>query len=606
MTKTSEKKIERDGKREYTIYQNICYVLRHIWNWDKCYYGAYIPKIIISIFMPLALLYYPKILIDAIMNKSTDYYIITVIGLYTFILIITGAIQIFADAKINSTSYTFAIKFQNIVDIKSKSMDYENIENPKVHDMERQSYSGASSAENMTGVLNSFLINLLGVFTYATIIVFVNPLILLLLIVATAINYFMMSYVRKWNDKNRDNWTHLDRRVSYLYQASQDYDRAKDIRINNMKEWLESLTKHYQALRLSWSKKSWDKSILSSCVAGVLNLIRDGFSYTVLIFMLLNNELDVGNFVFYFGAIAGFSGWISSIVGQYNTIASSSYDISRMRAFLDYKNIFNHEKGLQLPDASRVPYDIELKNIFYRYSGNERSTIDNISYHIHKGEKLAIVGINGAGKTTVVKLLSELYYPTSGEIYIDGNNAKDYNVNNYYTQFSIMFQEILIIPVTIARFVCGSGENVDRGRVLKVLELAGLSSVINKFDRGIDTMLVKGIYDDGVDLSGGEKQKLLLARALYKDAPVFILDEPTAALDPIAENELYNKYNDLTSGKTAIYISHRLASTRFCNRIILLQDGKIVECGSHEELMKMNGLYENMYNIQSQYYKDVN
>lgn len=164
----------------------------------------------------------------------------------------------------------------------------------------------------------------------------------------------------------------------------------------------------------------------------------------------------------------------------------------------------------------------------------------------------------------------------------------------------------MIIPVTIARFISGSGEDVDRDRVKKAIELADLDSVISKFPHGIDTMLVKGIYDDGVDLSGGEKQKLLLARALYKDAPVFIWDEPTSAFDPIAESELYNKYNELTHGRTSIYISHRLASTRFCDRIIFLQNGLIAECGSHNELMKRNGLYADMFNVQSQYYREVN
>lgn len=380
----NDKSKKGSKKNEYKISQNVFYVLKHIWKWDKFYYVAYISKTLISIFMPLALLYYPKLLIDLIMNKSSDYYILSVIALYSFMLIITGVIQLFADAKINSTSYTFAIKFQNMVDIKAKSMDYENIENPAVHDMERQSYSGATSAENVMGTLSGFLTNLLGMFTYGSIIVLVNPLILLLLIISTIVNYLMMAYVRKWNDKNRDNWTHLDRRISYLFNISQDYDRAKDIRIYNMKGWLESLTKKYQCLRMNWSVKSWNKSILATLISSLLNLFKDGFSYAVLIIMLLNNEIDVGDFVFYFGAITGFSGWLSSIAGQYNSIASLSNDISRLRAFLDYKNIFNHEKGLPLPDSNRVPYDIEMKNVLYKYSGKDIHTINNINFHIKK------------------------------------------------------------------------------------------------------------------------------------------------------------------------------------------------------------------------------
>lgn len=600
-----DKSVNNGKKNEYKISQNIIYVLKYIWKWDKIYYVAYVSQIFICIFMPIALLFYPKLLITSIMNMSSDCYILTVIAIYSLVLIITGIIQLFVDAKINSMSYTFAIKFQNMVDIKAKSMDFENIENPVVHDMERQSYSAATSAESMMSTLSSLLTNFLGIFTYGSIIISVNPLILFFLILSTIVNCFVTAYVRKWNDMNRDNWTHLDRRISYLFNVSQDYDMAKDIRIYNLKGWLGLLTKKYQSLRLKWSVKSWNKSILVTIVSSLLNLLRDGFSYASLIIMLLNNEIDIGSFVFHFGVITGFSDWLSSIVGQCNSIASLSNDISRLRAFLDYKNVFNHGKGLTLPDSNRIPYDIEFKNVFYKYSGKNSHTINNIDLRIKKGEKLAIVGINGAGKTTLVKLLSELYYPTLGDIFIDSNNAKSYNVIDYYTQFSIVFQEILIIPVTIAQFISGSGENVDRDRVKKAIELVDLDGVISKFPHGIDTMLVKGIYDDGVDLSGGEKQKLLLARALYKDAPVFILDEPTSALDPIAESKLYNQYNELTSGKTSIYISHRLASTRFCDRIVLLQNGLIVESGSHDELLKKNGLYAEMFNTQRQYYKEV-
>lgn len=597
-------KNKEDKQNNYTIFQNTAFALKNIWKSDKSYYLSFIPRIILNVFLPLALIYYPKLLIDLIMNKNSDTQILSVIAVYSLILVIAGIVQECVAAKFNSVRYTFAIMYQDLCDIKFKSMDYENTENPKVLDMKTHTYSGSMAAENMAETINDFLINMLGIFTYGSIIILINPLILVLLIVSTAIKYFMMSYVRKWNDKNRDNWTHLDRRIAYLFNVSQDYDRAKDIRIYKMKSWLESLTQYYQNLRMGWSKKSWNKSMLSSFVDGLLRFIRDGVAYAVLIYMLLNNKVEVGTFVFYFGAIAGFSGWLSSIIGQYNSIASYSTDINRLRIFLEVEDKFNHSKGLPLPDKSQIPYSIEMKNISYIYPGNDTPVINNMSLTINAGEKLAIVGLNGAGKTTFVKLLCGLYYPTSGDIIINGKNAKSYNINEYYTQFAVVFQEINIIPVTIARFVSGSGENVDRDKVLKSLSLVGLDNAMRKLPNGIDTTLVKGIYDDGIDLSGGEKQKLVLARALYKDAPVIILDEPTAALDPIAESELYQKYSDITDGKTSIYISHRLASTRFCNRIIFMQNGHIAECGSHDELMKKNGLYANMFNIQGHYYKE--
>jgi ABC-type multidrug transport system fused ATPase/permease subunit len=273
-----------------------------------------------------------------------------------------------------------------------------------------------------------------------------------------------------------------------------------------------------------------------------------------------------------------------------------------MRAYLELEDRFNHSEGIALP--SETPCEIEFKNLNYIYPGAEKPAVDNINFKIKKGERLAIVGVNGAGKTTLVKLLCGLYYPTSGQVLLNGRDMREYNIDEYYTQFAAVFQEISLLPISISRFVSGNGENIDKDKVSKTLTLAGLDSVVDALPNGTKTTLMKAIYDDGIDLSGGEKQKLMLARALYKDAPVIVLDEPTAALDPIAENELYMKYADLTQNKTSIYISHRLSSTRFCDRIMFIQDGKIMESGNHNELMEKNGLYANMFNIQSHYYRD--
>lgn len=584
--------------------QNIGYSIGNIWKWDKLYFLAFVPHIPLSVFLPLAGIYFPKVLIDLITSRASDLRILSVTAIYCAILAAAGLIQVCTAAKFNSIRYTFSFHYHGTCDTKHRTMDYESAENPKISDMRNQSYMGGSASESIVKTLNDFLVNILGIFTYGSIIMLINPLILALLIVSAIVNYLMMSHVRKYNDKNRDNWAHLDRRNGYLFKASQDYDRGKDIRIYNMRTWLESLTEHYQGLRMAWHKKCWNKELLQSFVDGVLRFARNGAAYAVLIYMLLNGDIDVSSFVFYFGAIAGFSTWLTSVVGQFNTIASYSADINRLRAYLELSDKFNHGKGVALPKRSEIPYSIELKNLSYTYPSNDVPTIKDVSFTIRKGEKLAVVGLNGAGKTTLVKLICGLYYPTSGQVLLNGKNISDYNIEEYYTQFSAVFQDINLVPITIARFVSGSGFNVDGDKVAAAINLAGLDKVVAKLPNGIDTTLMKGIYDDGIDLSGGEKQKLMLARALYKDAPVIVLDEPTAALDPIAESELYEKYNQLTSGKTAIYISHRLASTRFCDRIIFVQDGAIAECGSHDELMRKGGLYANMFNIQSHYYKE--
>ena len=601
MSKAKAKK----EKPKYNIFQNIRYAFGNIWRWDKLYYLAFIPQIPVSVFLPLAVVYFPKVLIGLIEQKSDDMAILMTTGLYCLILTVAGFINLFCEARIKSTDSVFASGYyQGLIDLKDKTTDYENTENPEIDDMMGHAYDGSWGAERLPKDLNDLLINLLGMFTYGSIISTLNPFILLLIVISSIINYFTLTYAAEYTDKNRDKWKHLDRKNEYLYDISPQYERAKDIKLYNMQVWLSELTKLYQDLRMKWHIKIYNKNLMSGIVDGGLRFIRDGISYAVLISMLQNNKIDVGSFVFYFGAIAGFSGWISSILTKFSSIISDNMEINRLRAYYDVEDKFNHKKGTALPLKDEIPYEIEFNNLTYAYPGSKKTAIDNISFKINKGERLAVVGANGAGKTTLVKLICGLYYPTSGSVMIDGKDAKEYNIDDYYTQFAAVFQEINLASIPISHFVAGDGENIDKTKVQNALKLAGLDIYVGGLHSGMDTHLMKGYSDDGIDLSGGEKQKLMLARALYKDAPVIVLDEPTAALDPIAENELYLKYADLTKGKTSIYISHRLSSTRFCDRIIFIEDGKIAEYGSHSELMAKNGLYANMFNIQSYYYRE--
>ena len=216
------------------------------------------------------------------------------------------------------------------------------------------------------------------------------------------------------------------------------------------------------------------------------------------------------------------------------------------------------------------------------------------------------MGVNGAGKTTLVKLLCGLYKPTKGEILVGGKRIEEYNIEEYYSLISAVFQEIKAVAFTVFEFVASAdlARKDARKDAVAAMKSAGIYEKVERLPNGMDTHLVKGVYDDGVDFSGGEMQKLVLARAIYKNGAILILDEPTAALDPIAENNLYLKYQELTKGKTSVYISHRFASTRFCDRIVLLEDGVIKESGSHKELMEKGGRYAYMFGVQSKYYKE--
>ena len=592
-----------DGQK-YNVIQNIRFALANIWEVDRGYFAAFVPLIPLSVFLPLAGIYFPRLLINLIGAQVSDLHMLTAIAAYCAVLLTAGVINLFCDARISATNYVFSFFYQDKCGDKAMSMDYENLESPKVADMRNHTYAGGMAGEDIAKELNSLLITLLGIFTYGSIIGLLNPFILLLIIVSSGINYLVLTHVRKFTDKNRDKWAHLDRKNMYLYNLSIQYEYAKDIKLYGMRKWFIELTQYYQKLRMEWHDKIFNKNLLQGILDGVLRFVRDGAAYAVLIVMFLNYSIDLGSFVFYFAAIAGFSGWLSSIMGKFNTIFTQSADINRLRAFYEIEDRFNSGEGIPLPQATDIPYDIEFKNLTYYYPGSEKPAVDGINVKINKGERLAIVGVNGAGKTTLIKMLCGLYHPTAGTVILNGRDAREYNIKDYYSQFSAVFQDINLIAAPISHFVASNFEHVDKEKVRAVLKLAGLEEVVDRLENGMDTTLIRGVFDDGVDLSGGEKQKLMLARALYKDAPVMVLDEPTAALDPIAESELYTQYADLTEGKTSIYISHRLSSTRFCDRIIFMKDGKIAECGSHDELMELNGLYAEMFEIQSHYYKE--
>ncbi|MCL2160114.1 MAG: ABC transporter ATP-binding protein/permease, partial [Oscillospiraceae bacterium] len=339
----------------------------------------------------------------------------------------------------------------------------------------------------------------------------------------------------------------------------------------------------------------------------ILAFLRNGIVYYILLSQLASGSIDLGTFVFYFGAATGFSLWINSVSGQVNDILAMSMNINFIRSFLETKDSFYRGKTQNLPKYINAPTcDIELKNLTFRYPDSEKSIINNINIKIEKGEKIALVGANGTGKTTLAKLICGLYYPKDGDVMLNGASVKGINIDEYYKLLSVVFQDLHLMPITIAQFVSGNGIDIDRQRVADCLEAAGLHDRVKNCLCGIDTTFYKDISEDdpGVELSGGEKQKLLLARALYKNAPILILDEPTAALDPIAESEIYQKFNEFAKEKTAVFISHRLASTRFCDRIFLLENGQIAECGSHGQLMAKKGKYCKMFEIQSHYYKN--
>lgn len=596
--------------KKYSVISNICYALCNIWKWDKAFYLFFIPSIPLAVLLPLAATYFPKVLIDSVESQQSIQVVITIIGVYFGALLIVKLFNDLCKSKLHMRQYNLSCLYQHAISEKHMRTDYANTDNPEAitkyqHAMS-DACSGQCAPEFIWQSLLGLFISLLGIFTYGTVIATVSPWILLLLFLSAFITYLVSRWQRNYIEKSKDHWVTIDRKIGYLQGFSERFDHAKDIRIYGMFDWLSDMLTGFQKERFGWTKKVSARTLGGTCINALLMLIQNGVAYALLIVMVFNNEIGAGDFVFYFGAITGFSAWLNGIGNMVNDITHKSIKIGYYREYFEIEEKYNHEKGCPLPTEQELPVDIELNNVSFKYASadGEMYALKNVNLKIDKGEKLAIVGANGAGKTTLVKLMCGFYYPSEGEIKLNGHAIADYNIEDYYSLFSAVFQDIYLLPVTIAEFVSSSEKEIDRDKVMNVIRQAGLADKINSLPNGIDSRLMKGVFDDSIEMSGGEKQKLMLARALYKDAPVIVLDEPTAALDPIAENELYLKYNELTANKTSVYISHRLASTRFCDRIVYLENGEIVECGSHDELMKLGGKYAHMFELQSHYYKE--
>ena len=602
-------KKNKKEKLNYNLFGNIAYALRNIWRWDKAFYAFFIPSIPLQVFLPLAAIYFPKMIIDIIENKEPTQTMVAVIFIYFGILFIANRIEAFCTTRLDMRYFRYAGKYQRLIVEKFMRTDYQNTDNPEIAQKYNKIMSDATNGSTCApdfiwNAIFGFSINLLGITAYGGIIGSLSPLILIFLVISTTVTYLYGRYQVKYSEKNRDKWGVIDRKTNYLSEFSSKFEYAKDIRIYGMLGWLTGLFKNYQKERFVWTKKLSLRSYIGSVITALLSLVRDGAAYYVLCLMLFDDKISVGDFIFYFAAIAGFSGWLRNIVDDINGIIDKGFRIGYYREYFDMPEKYNHGIGCKLPQRADYPLDIEFRNVSYKYPAAEDYNLKNLSFKISKGEKLAIVGANGAGKTTLVKLICGLYFPTEGEILVNGVPTTEYNIEDYYTMFSAVFQDIYLLPLQIRQFIASHYEDIDDENVKASLIRAGLGDKIGSLPNGTKSMMMKGIFDDSVDFSGGERQKLMLARALYKDAPFVILDEPTAALDPIAENEIYLKYDELTGNKTSVYISHRLASTRFCDRIFFVENGDITEIGSHDELMKLNGKYAYMYDVQSHYYKD--
>ena len=490
---------------------------------------------------------------------------------------------------------------------RALGIPYESLEKPAVLDIhERASQATGGNDNGVEGMMR--LLENMGTSLVTLSVTFVSVLVLdfRLVFVLIALGLIQFAYHIYCIRKDKKNvWDQLGntwRQLNYMERVTQDFDYAKDIRLFHLKDFL--LSKQQKLFEKRWEKFDYHQNLWYShaVVSAILFMIGKACIYGVLFYAVLNKDMTVGNFTLYFALAVAFSSSLQEFLHRFGDYRRASLEVDDFRSFMEL-DLGDQADAIPIPETAE--YRIEFRNVSYRYPEAEQDALSHLNLHIASGEKLAVVGLNGAGKTTMIKLLLRLYDPTEGSILLNGVDIRTYRREEYYRLFSPIFQNVEMFAFPIAENISmRPSADTDVDRAYECAVEAGLQERIDGLEKGVLTELLKVVDDKGVDFSGGEKQKLALARALYKNAPIVVLDEPTSALDAIAEQRLYQRFDRMIGDKSAIYISHRLASTRFCDRVAMFKDGEMIEYGTHEALMEAQGEYARMFELQAQYYQE--
>jgi len=596
--------------REFGLWNNAVYILK------KCM--RYCPSVLVIALVGLVcesiLTYYwgiiGKYVIDVI---QTDKEIEESIRQILFIVLAGGAaaglIQFGSTYSRNKTWYRYIyVRMQLITERVDRALriNYQMLERPDVLDVHQRATSATNSnnngVEGMMHIMYSLGINLVTLAVTAVSVTVLDWRLIFILFGLAVVQYiYHKKCIRTDKEEVWDKLATTWRQVYYMERVTQDFDYAKEIRLYHLSDYL--MGKQQQIYEKRWEKLDCHYGLWfrHGIILHLVFMTSRGFIYAALFFAIFKKGMSIGSFTLYLALAMAFSRSMIEFLHKFGDFQRASLEVDDFRSFMEL-DLEDKEETVELPETSE--YTIEFHNVSYRYLEAEKDALKNLNLTIRPGEKLAVVGLNGAGKTTMIKLLLRLYDPTEGYITLNGIDIRRFDREKYYKLFAPVFQDVEVLAFPIAQNISMKAkEKTDADRAYSCAVEAGLKERIDSLPNGVMTEVLKVVDEDGVDFSGGEKQKLALARALYKGARIVVLDEPTSALDAIAEQRLYESFDSMIGNKSAVYISHRLASTRFCDKIAMFKDGEMIEYGSHDELMKMRGEYAHMFEIQAQYYQ---
>ena len=586
------------------LFRNIRYVCKLYFRSTRSIFVFLLINVTAMLLTPVLSVYLPKVVVQAV-TEGWDLASLAVwVGALSAGIALMNIFSTLSNMKYDEKATVGRIEIGFLLEDVMMTCPYALTEDPvwqtKMEEAGNYIYSDDRSrgVAGMIYSLQTFVISIMGVFTFSAILGILHPAVLVILVVTSLVPGIIANRLNRSIFDQREKWLPFEKQISYVYHHVTTARAGKDIRLYRAGGFFLEKMEEAVRNRLLWAGRVIRRYLGSDGVSTLMLILQNGFSLGWIAYEIIRGRISVAEFTFYSGAVIQFTQFMNQFVQSYGTVKQCSLDVGMVREALEYLPEDGGAVVRSLPDCPAP--EIRFEHVSFAYPGSQESVLKDIDFCVRPGEKMALVGANGAGKTTLVRLLCGFYKPTEGRILINGIPTTEMQEGELYSMISAVFQDKLVLPFSVLENVAVAG-TADVERVRDCLEKAGLS---DRFP-DLNQPLVKGIQDNGENLSGGEEQKLLLARALYKEAPMLILDEPTAALDPLAESELYGKYNQFTKEKTSFFISHRLASTGFCDRILLLGEGRILESGSHRELLELGGEYAHMFREQSKYYQDA-
>lgn len=594
-------------KDENQIKGNMRFLLKEVWQRERLLYLFFLLNILLTLIFSLSSILAPRFLIQELTGSKEILRIVLIVSIY---FIVFSASGFFLDHIRNYwIMCIMRIRYDLMAVTKEKVMraEFKTLEDPKyLNGFWNVLTATGDVFWGVQGILTrsfSFGANLIASVFYLGILSSLSPLLVAFLAINILLVYLAQRWASAYNTKRSQERAAYERREQYFSRTMGNHRFGKDIRVYGLSNFIIDKMHENNVYKRDINIDIEAKGYRADLVETIMSCLRDVAVYGYLIVAVMDGGISIADFSMFFLTVATLTIALQTAFRDVATIKGELFRIAAMRDFLENADEGQAEENtLDIPEAAE--YEIEFKDVSFKYPNTEKYIYEHFNFKIEAGKKLAIVGVNGAGKTTLVKLLSRLYKPTAGQILLNGIDIERFKLSEYRDLITAVFQEVNIFAMTLQENVALTDGHCDEKRIYSALDGAGFGEKLATMEKGIKTQLTKYLHDDGVDLSGGEKQKLAIARALYKGGQIMIFDEPTAALDAHAEYKLYTDLAEISRGKTLLFISHRLATTRFCDSLALLDGGRVAEYGTHEELMGKQGLYYHMFMTQKKYYEE--